>query len=284
MQDPKTTKPEDDKEKEVVMTDETAPEPETAEETAPEAEEAETVTTEDTVEAPEEAEEEEVDEEEEAEDEEADEDDNEEEEDEDSEDDEEDEDDSDDDDDEDDDEDEEEEEEEKDNKKKIIIIILLLIILIAAGIGAFLFFNNNQDQYDTGASSISNATGNYEDIVNELNAKTEASRVWISVANTIHVKSDGVTCYAQSNEGSDITVLDNIEDNTRDLKYTLTLEDGTVIYESGLIKPGEGIAAPILAQKLDAGTYTVTATAQGYEDQKASGGTVAAQVTMIVEE
>ena len=51
-----------------------------------------------------------------------------------------------------------------------------------------------------------------------------------------------------------------------------------------IIKPGEGIESPKLSQHLDPGTYSIIATAQGYdaESHNAAGGTVAAQSTLVV--
>lgn len=92
------------------------------------------------------------------------------------------------------------------------------------------------------------------------------------------------TCYATDKDGNKITVLDNREENSRDISYTVTLEDGTEIYQSEIIKPGDGIESPKLSQHLEPGTYSIIATAQGYdaESHNAAGGTVAAQSTLVV--
>jgi hypothetical protein len=157
----------------------------------------------------------------------------------------------------------------------------------------------NQSLYDSTASTLKAVTGSYEDTIAELNAETEASRLWISVSNTIHVRSDG-TCYATSTNGESLSVLDNITDNSKDIKYTFYLGDlkgsdsadaegegstAQVIYESGLISPGRSIESPVLATVPSSGVYDVTVTAQGYDvaTHTADGGTVSAAVTMIVE-
>lgn len=92
------------------------------------------------------------------------------------------------------------------------------------------------------------------------------------------------TCYATDKDDNAITVLDNREENTRGIVYSMALENGTVIYESGLIEPGEGIESPKLTEHLDPGTYNVIVTAQGHdvESHKAVGGTVSAQTTLVV--
>ena len=72
-------------------------------------------------------------------------------------------------------------------------------------------------------------------------------------------------------------LLDNREENSRDISYT-------EIYQSEIIKPGNGIESPKLSQHLEPGTYSIIATAQGYdaESHNAAGGTVAAQSTLVV--
>jgi hypothetical protein len=113
------------------------------------------------------------------------------------------------------------------------------------------------------------------------------------------VRSDG-TCYATSTNGEPLSVLDNITDNSKDIKYTFYLGDlkgsdstnaegegqnTQAIYESGLISPGQSIESPILTTVPSSGVYDVTVTAQGYDvdTHTADGGTVSAAVTMIVE-
>ena len=118
----------------------------------------------------------------------------------------------------------------------------------------------------------------------QLDEEAMKSRLWVSVANTIYADSATDTCYATDKDGNKITVLDNREENSRDISYTVTLEDGTAIYQSEIIKPGDGIESPKLSQHLEPGTYSIIATAQGYdaESHNAAGGTVAAQSTLVV--
>jgi hypothetical protein len=180
-------------------------------------------------------------------------------------------------------------EEEKKKRKKLLLLLLLLLLFVVVAM-AVVFGILNRNIYDTKASSISNSNQSYDEIVAELNEKTEASRLWISVANTFRVKPNG-EAYAQTSEGTPVSVLDNIERNTKDIKYIFYLDndDGTEarqIYESGLIAPGQSIVNPeVDISGLSAGTYEITVTAQGYdtESHQPTGGKVSAQVTMIVE-
>lgn len=165
----------------------------------------------------------------------------------------------------------------KGNKKRIAIIAVVVAALIAAGIAAFLLLSPHEPE----ASSIKDAATTTQE---QLDEEAMKSRLWISVANTIYADSATDTCYATDKDGNKITVLDNREENSRDISYTVTLEDGTEIYQSEIIKPGNGIESPKLSQHLEPGIYSIIATAQGYdaESHNAAGGTVAAQSTLVV--
>jgi hypothetical protein len=184
------------------------------------------------------------------------------------------------------------EEEDKKKRRKILLILLLLLLLLAGALGgAYLY---NQSLYDNSASALRDVSD--VDTAADTEDLTEASRLWISVSNEIHVRADG-TCYATNKSGEAISVIDNIDKNSRDIKYTFTVDDVSegesgdasfddqVVYESGLITPGQSIEEPVLASIPTTGTYDVTVSAQGYDadSHKAEGGTVSASVTMIVE-
>lgn len=157
----------------------------------------------------------------------------------------------------------------KGNKKRITIIAVV--------VAAFLLLSPHEPE----ASSIKDAATTTQE---QLDEEAMKSRLWVSVANTIYADSATDTCYATDKDGNKITVLDNREENSRDISYTVTLEDGTEIYQSEIIKPGDGIESPKLSQHLEPGTYSIIATAQGYdaESHNAAGGTVAAQSTLVV--
>lgn len=58
--------------------------------------------------------------------------------------------------------------------------------------------------------------------------------------------------------------IGNPGENTCYLKATLMLEDGTVLYESGLLEPGMGFEEVKLNQTLEAGTYEAMVHYLGY--------------------
>ena len=157
----------------------------------------------------------------------------------------------------------------KGNKKRITIIAVVVAAIIAVVVAAFLLLSPHEPE----ASSIKDAATTTQE---QLDEEAMKSRLWVSVANTIYADSATDTCYATDKDGNKITVLDNREENSRDISYTVTLEDGTEIYQSEIIKPGDGIESPKLSQHLEPGTYSIIATAQGYdaESHNAAGGIV----------
>ncbi|MDO4339031.1 MAG: hypothetical protein Q4C91_13270 [Eubacteriales bacterium] len=58
--------------------------------------------------------------------------------------------------------------------------------------------------------------------------------------------------------------IGNPEENACYLQATLQLEDGTVLFESGLLEPGTGFEEIELNQTLEAGTYEAWVHYQGY--------------------
>lgn len=161
----------------------------------------------------------------------------------------------------------------------VAALIALALLALAIGAGYYVW----TDAYDQSASRLQVVDGSQEDIVSLLNERAEQSRLWISAAGIMRVDSATGSCTAGTVEAP-VSVLDNLEENNKDIAYTITLEDGTVIYESGLIEPGQSIESPVLTTIPNPGTYQVTATAQGYdrETHAPTGGTVAAQITMTV--
>lgn len=138
--------------------------------------------------------------------------------------------------------------------------------------------------YDQSAKQ-SQGDATYEELVAQLDDAARESRLWISVASSMKANAQTGEVAASDAQGQAIDVLDNRPENTRDIVYSFALEDGTVIYESDLLKPGHSIASPVLSTHLSPGAYDVTVTAQGYdvESHNAVGGTVAAQATLNVE-
>lgn len=146
--------------------------------------------------------------------------------------------------------------------------------------------------YDASASSTITASSQDDEAIRDaLNASARESNLWISVARSTRVDAGTTALYATGGIGEadgkePLAVLDNVTDNTVDMRYTISLEDtGETVYESQLLAPGMSIEAPELTRVLDPGTHSATVTGRGYdpETQRPIGGSIAAKITIIVE-
>lgn len=167
-------------------------------------------------------------------------------------------------------------------KKKVVIIALTgLVLLIGCVVACCIFLQ----PYDKAASSISYISDSEEEAQRLLNAKTENSRLWISVASNCRIEQGSNAISATNNKNEPISVLNNLSENTRDIAYTITLSDGTVLYESDLIKPGQSITKPEITNRPRAGEYEAVVTAQGFdcETHKELGGPLSATVSLTVQ-
>lgn len=167
-------------------------------------------------------------------------------------------------------------------RKCIVLALLIALVLAAASFATYMAMNANP--YDQSASTLQTYNGTHDEIVAQLDEITRASQLWIAVASSIQVDAATGTCSIPSSGDDGEEVLSNIDKNTKDLTYTITLDDGTVVYESGLIAPGQSLVNPVLTTIPASGTYAAVATAQGYdpETHEPTGGTVAAEITMTV--
>ncbi len=91
---------------------------------------------------------------------------------------------------------------------------------------------------------------------------------------------------AQMTAGDTVLELSigNPAENTCYLQATLELEDGTVLYESGLLEPGTGYEEIELEQTLEAGTYEAVVHYQGYtmEDEPTALNSCDSALTLTV--
>lgn len=165
----------------------------------------------------------------------------------------------------------------KRSRRKIAVAGGAVVALIAALAVAWVCLN----PYDAQQSAIVNASS---DIQQQIDESTEKSRLWISVASTVSVDAETMECSAVNGDTA-ISVLDNLEANHVDVAYTITLEDGTQVYQSDLIAPGSSIAKPVLTAELAPGSYNAVATAQGFDPvtHQSIGGSVSAEIILSVE-
>ena len=123
--------------------------------------------------------------------------------------------------------------EETQKKRRYVIILLLLIIL--ALIGALIWMNyRHQNRLDKDQVGIVQGAENSVDYATIPGFKT-------------------LTMTADTKEQE--VYFQNPADNNVNLKLTLSLADGTQLYESGLIEPGNVVKTITMSKPLESGTY-----------------------------
>jgi len=139
------------------------------------------------------------------------------------------------------------------NRKLAIVLLILLIILLFAAIGIWVYQHYFTKPENEGGTYIDSNASSWDDGMD--NAGEIEGRILVPGYSG-----------AQMKEGDTVLSLriGNPEENTCYLKATLQLEDGTVLYESGLIEPGKGFEEIELNQALEAGNYEAAVHFQGY--------------------
>ncbi len=144
------------------------------------------------------------------------------------------------------------------DKRKTIVLALILLLLAALGIGGYLFWKRTQAVDDTTKYWFDKMAqdGTLEgktpqEIQGVLNSIVEEGMFNVSI-NARAVFEDG------KSEGS--LGMENIPENRYYARVTLLKDDdGTVLYESKGIKPGQFIDKIKLKSDLDPGEYECTA-------------------------
>lgn len=144
-------------------------------------------------------------------------------------------------------------------KKKRTLLLLLLLLLLAVGIGVIIWWNTRpkmddmtQYWFDKYAQDGTLTDKSPEDIQSILDQIVEGGMVNVSM-NGVVVFEDGTS------EGA--LGVENIKENQFYVRVILTNDaDGSVLYESQGIKPGQYIDKIKLNQDLPAGEYQCTVT------------------------
>lgn len=173
-----------------------------------------------------------------------------------------------------------------------VLAFLLAATAVLVGALALAGAPGLRSTYDESSSTPHTASGETEAAMQErLDRTARESALWISVAQSVRADAGSRELYAveridESGRAVLLPVLDNVEANGLDMRYTIALEDtGETIYESGLIAPGQSIEHPTLSRALDPGTYRAVATGQGFDRKthEARGGGVATKIIIAVD-
>lgn len=133
-----------------------------------------------------------------------------------------------------------------------ILVILLLVLILA--LGAFLAYQIINKNNEAGSSAhVAEDASDWDDGIEQDSEIT--GRILVPGYSGATLKAGSKALALR---------IGNPAENTCYLKATLQLEDGTVLYESGLIEPGKGYDSIELNQSLKAGEYDAFVHYQGY--------------------
>lgn len=135
---------------------------------------------------------------------------------------------------------------EKSNKKLFIIIIAILVIA-ALTVGGVVVYNSFFAEKPAPSNGVVGKISDGWDTGIEDEPAVQSAGIQIPGYSTAEMKAG---------DESLVLSIGNPKANKCGFYATLKLEDGTVLYESELIKPGYGLTEVPLNQTLDAGEYT----------------------------
>lgn len=160
--------------------------------------------------------------------------------------------------------------------RRRLVLIVLALVTVTLGLLLLLRPATDDGWYDKGMSIGSYEGKSATEIQAELDRQVAEGEMEVSVAPTIRV--DGTT-------GVATVRMENSPKNRRDQKFSVTLDDGTLIYQSGAVPPGSHLQTVELTTVPAIGTHEATVTFQGYDriTHEEVGGSVGASVSVVVE-
>lgn len=138
----------------------------------------------------------------------------------------------------------------KDNSKKkwLIIILIIILFVMAAAAGGFagykIFSKEKPKEYN---GVVGKVYDDWDTGLEEEESKLQSKGIQIPGYATAEMKEGDMSLHLS---------IGNPETNECGFYVTLKLEDGTVLYESELLKPGYGLTDLPLLQTLETGEYT----------------------------
>ena len=140
---------------------------------------------------------------------------------------------------------------EKNTTYKMIVIFLLILLIAIVGVLAYAILTE-KDIAGSSAHVDQNASEWDDGIENDSEIE---GRILVPGYSGAKMKSGDTTLTLR---------IGNPKENICYLQATLQLEDGTVLYESGLIEPGKGYDEIELVKTLEVGEYNAFVHYQGY--------------------
>lgn len=169
----------------------------------------------------------------------------------------------------------------KNNKKKILLLLLLLLLMVGGFFVYKIFFDKKTEIATVVAGDFlpegKDASKMTEkELTKYAQQAVDTTNFNMRIVSEAHFNNETMT--------GDLA-MQNPPQNSQPINVVVTLNsDNSTIYESGAIQPGEEIKEVTLTQKLNPGTYPVTATFNIYNSNtKRKQGEVKALLTLIVD-
>ncbi len=135
--------------------------------------------------------------------------------------------------------------------QQIIIILLILIIIAGATVSVIFVLNSGNDQEPSRSKGVVGViSDNWDPDVSKPEQSNEKSKGTLIPGYSTAEMKEGDTSLRIS--------IGNPKDNEIGLIATLKLEDGTVLYTSPLLKPGQGMEEVPLEKTLSKGKYNAS--------------------------
>ena len=134
------------------------------------------------------------------------------------------------------------------SKKKLLVIIAVILVIAALAVSGVVVYNSFfQKQPTTPSKGVVGVISDGWDTGLEEETAQPSSGIQIPGYGTAVMTAGDKSLHLS---------IGNPKDNNCGFYATLKLEDGTVLYESELLKPGYGLTEVPLNQTLEAGEYT----------------------------
>lgn len=162
-----------------------------------------------------------------------------------------------------------------DTKKVIVVAVIALLIVLFMILGVKNIFDRN-------AKKGSNDALTKEEIRAQLQDEADKSgfRIQINTAPTVQNSAEQGEDAQQT---ADWCIMNSVE-NTYNMKVVITMEDGTDIYQSKELVPGDQELIGALKKNLEPGTYALLATATAIDPESGDTvGTASTDLTLTVE-
>ena len=163
----------------------------------------------------------------------------------------------------------------KARRRKWVLPIIITVLAVAAAAAAAVaaISMSGRLQEDRNAKKLSEEVRSREELRAELQRQADGSNFRVKL-NTAPVSEDGKT--------ADLCVVNSVS-NHYDMQVVITTEDGTEVYKSDLLAPGDEELMAKLSNQFQKGTYPATAVAYALDRESGERlGEVTVDITLTV--